>query len=246
MSLEQTKLKEIIEAALFSVGEPLSLARIQGLFLEGEQPSVNEIKAALELIKAEYETRIIQLKEIASGYTFQVKQEYSPWIQRLWEEKPAKYSRATLETLIIIAYRQPITRAEIEEIRGVAVSSHIMKSLLERNWIRVVGHRDVPGKPGLYATTKAFLDYFNLTSLDDLPALPEIQQMAEEMDKELDKKIAEIKSDNLELPFDDTQTTESSLRPERFKGIVDQFVEIDEKHEEQEEYSDNLLVDISE
>ncbi|HBO14018.1 MAG TPA: SMC-Scp complex subunit ScpB, partial [Halieaceae bacterium] len=140
-------------------------------------PPKEDIRAALEEVAARCEDRGFELREVASGFRFQVRQNLGPWVARLWHERPPKYSRALLETLALIAYRQPITRGEIEEIRGVAVSSNIIKTLHEREWIRVVGHRDVPGRPAMYATTRQFLDYFNLKSLDQLPALAEIRDL---------------------------------------------------------------------
>ena len=167
------ELKFIIEALLFASQEPLSLDRIKSCF--DDAPSTADINSALEQLADDYSNRAIELKKLASGYQIQTKSKFAHWIGLMWEEKPAKYSRALLETLAIIAYRQPVTRGEIEDIRGVAVSSSIMKTLLERGWVRIVGHRDVPGKPGIYATTKDFLDYFNLASLDELPSLLEIK-----------------------------------------------------------------------
>ena len=142
------------------------------------------IKEAIESLQNDYSGRAMELKEVASGFRFQVRQDYADYVAKLWEERPAKYSRALLETLVLIAYRQPITRGEIEAIRGVSVSSHIVKTLIEREWIRVIGHRDVPGKPAIYGSTKEFLDYFNLTSLDELPSLAEI--------KDFDKIVPEL------------------------------------------------------
>ncbi len=185
MSIEQNKLKNIIEAALMAVAKPMTIEQLMQLFAEEERPSNNAIKEALELLKEESNERGVELKEVASGYRYQAKQEYSEWLSRLWEEKPAKYSRAALETLALIAYRQPVTRAEIEDVRGVGVSSSIIKTMIEREWIRVVGHRDVPGRPALYATTKQFLDYFNMKSLDELPTLAEIKDL-EDLNPELD------------------------------------------------------------
>lgn len=157
-----------------SSDEPLSFEAISDVFEEWEKPSEEDLQACLsELIKA-YSERGIELKLLASGYAFQTRAEYSPWVSRLLNDKPAKYSAAFLETLAIIAYRQPVTRADIEDIRGVASSSNIMKTLIERGWIRIAGHRDVPGKPAVYTTTKGFLDYFNLTGLNDLPALQSV------------------------------------------------------------------------
>ena len=171
------EIKRIVEAILFAANRPMTCKDIQGVFPEIEQPEIDEIKAAVEDIAAEYQSRPIELKQVASGYRFQVRQELSRWIQRLSEEKPPKYSRALLETLAIIAYRQPVTRGDIEDIRGVSVSSSIIQTLLEREWIRVVAHKEVPGRPGLYGTTKQFLDYFNIKSLSELPTLAQIQEL---------------------------------------------------------------------
>ena len=163
MSPEQ--LKNLIEAALFAAGEPLSLERLLALCSDEERPAREQVRDILAALRDECTTRGIELIEVGSGFRFQVKQELSPWLARLWEERAPRYSRALFETLALIAYRQPITRGEIEEVRGVTVSSTIMKTLLEREWIRSVGHRDVPGKPALYGTTRQFLDHFNLSSL---------------------------------------------------------------------------------
>lgn len=169
------EIKHIVEALLFAAKRPLSVNEIRQLFPEVDQPLSEEIKAALEAIAEDYRERPIELRRVASGYRFQVKPEMSPWVGRLFEEKPQKYSRALLETLAIIAYRQPATRGEIEDIRGVAVSSGILQTLLEREWIRVVAHKETPGRPALYGTTTQFLDDFNLTSLSELPPLHVIQ-----------------------------------------------------------------------
>jgi segregation and condensation protein B len=175
--MNQPPLKAIIEAALLNAGQPLNIERLQALFPEDERPESDAVKAALDELTADWEGRSVELKQVASGYRFQVRSEFAPWIGRLSEERQPRYSRALLETLALIVYRQPITRAGIEEIRGVSVSSHIIRTLLEREWIRVVGHRDVPGRPALYGTTKRFLDYFNLRSLSELPALAEIKPL---------------------------------------------------------------------
>lgn len=175
MSTNPPPLKSIVEAALLSAGQPLGVDRLQALFPEGEQPSADEVKAALDELAADWDGRSLELKQVSSGYRFQVRTEFAPWLGRLSEERQPRYSRALLETLALIVYRQPITRAGIEEIRGVAVSSNIIRTLLEREWIRVVGHRDVPGKPALYGTTKRFLDYFGLRSLSELPTLADIK-----------------------------------------------------------------------
>jgi segregation and condensation protein B len=170
------KLKNILEAAMMTATEPLSVIRLEAMFEpDMDRPSRDEIRAALEELVAGCDGRAVELKQVASGWRFQVRADYSEWVNRLFEEKPQRYSRALLETLAIIAYRQPITRGEIENIRGVSVSTGIVKTLQEREWVRVVGHRDVPGRPELLATTRQFLDYFNLKSLSDLPSLAEIK-----------------------------------------------------------------------
>ncbi|MEW9570157.1 SMC-Scp complex subunit ScpB [Rhodanobacter sp. Si-c] len=171
------QLKPIVEAALLAASQPMTVAQLGDLFAETEEVGHEQIARALESLAADCEGRGVELKEIASGFRYQVRQEVHPWISRMWTEKPSRYSRALLETLALIAYRQPITRPEIEQIRGVVVSSNIVKTLEEREWIRVVGYRDVPGRPALFGTTRAFLDYFNLKSLDQLPPLSEIRDM---------------------------------------------------------------------
>lgn len=171
------EIKHIVEALLFAAKRPLSVSEIRQLFPEFEQPPSDEIKDALNAIGEEYRERPIELRRVASGYRFQVRESMSPWVTRLFEEKPQKYSRALLETLAIIAYRQPATRGEIEDIRGVAVSSGILQTLLEREWIRVIAHKETPGRPALYGTTAQFLDDFNLTSLSELPPLQAIQDL---------------------------------------------------------------------
>lgn len=170
-------IKRIVEAILFAANKPMTVKQIQEAFPELEQPDTLEIQMALEAIARDYMTRPIGLKQLASGYRFQIREGMAPWVTRLFEEKPARYSRALLETLSIIAYRQPVTRGEIEDIRGVSVSSGIIHTLLEREWIRVIAHKEVPGRPALYGTTKQFLDYFNLTSLSELPTLQEISDL---------------------------------------------------------------------
>ena len=176
--MEISKLKNILEAVLLAAERSLTVIQLEGLFeLDEERPTRDEIRKALHEMVADNAERGYEIKEVASGYRLQVKQEFSIWVGRLWEEKPARYTRALLETMALIAYRQPITRGEIEEVRGVSVSSNIIKTLLERDWIKVLGHKDVPGKPTLYGTTKEFLDYFNLKKLDELPTLAEIQDL---------------------------------------------------------------------
>lgn len=186
--MNSQQLKNIIEAALLAADRPLSIDQLAALFAptqaeqtmedtEDNWPPRDELRQALATLQQECESRGIELKEVSSGYRFQVKQALAPWISRLWEERAPRYSRALLETLALIAYRQPITRAEIEDIRGVAVSSNIIKTLQEREWVRVLGHREVPGRPALYGTTREFLDFFSLKGLGDLPTLAEISSL---------------------------------------------------------------------
>lgn len=173
--MELRKLKNIIEAALLAADRPLAVEQLAQLVADVQgHYSRDAIREALQMLESECAERGVELRRVASGYRYQVRQELSTWISRLWEEKPPRYSRALLETLALIAYRQPITRGDIEAIRGVNVSTSIVKTLQEREWIRVVGHRDVPGRPAMYGTTRQFLDYFNLKSLDELPALAEL------------------------------------------------------------------------
>lgn len=175
INIELNLFKQILECAMLAAGEPLSLERLQQLFPEEERPELVEIRDVLDQLGGDCRSRGLNLKEVASGYCLQIQPQLQPWISRLWEKKPPRYSRALLETLALIAYRQPITRAEIEDIRSVSISSSIFKTLMEREWIRVAGHKEVPGKPALYATTQQFLDYFNLKSLEELPALPDLE-----------------------------------------------------------------------
>lgn len=207
MSITPELLKKIIEGALLAAAKPMSITQLQDLFEDDQKPGREELAAALEDIQTDMGDRGYELTEVASGWRFQVRQEMAPWISRLWEEKPKKYSRAMLETLALIAYRQPITRGDIEQIRGVAVSSDIIKGLLERDWVKVVGHKDVPGRPAMYATTKEFLDYFNLKSLEELPTLAEIRDL-ESLNTELnlEENLPPIKP-SLELTDDEPATT---------------------------------------
>lgn len=199
MSDVDNKVKMIVEGLLLAAGRPLTLDNIIQVFSKEEQPDRKELKLVMDSIADDCADRGFELKEVASGFRFQVKQELSEWVAKLWEERPPRYTRALLETLALVAYRQPITRGDIEEIRGVGVSSNIVRTLLDREWIRVVGHRDVPGRPAMFATTKQFLDYFNLKSLQDLPPLSEIRDLAgadPEFDLEDDLAAQRI----LELP----------------------------------------------
>ena len=174
---EPRELAPLLEAFLLASGKPQSLERLFELFEEGERPEPAVFKKALTILAKSCDGRAFELKEVASGYRLQIREKFSPWVGRLWEERPQRYSRAMLETIALIAYRQPITRGEIEDVRGVAVNSQIVKTLMEREWIRIVGYRDVPGKPAMFATTKAFLDHFNLKNLDDLPPLAELREL---------------------------------------------------------------------
>jgi len=211
-------LKNIIEAALLAAGRPLSLDAMQALFNEIECPDKKELRAALQELIDDYQGRGIEVAEVSSGWRIQVRQECSPWVSRLWDERPARYSRALMETLALIAYRQPITRGEIEDIRGVSVSSSIVKTLMEREWVRVVGQRDVPGKPSLYGTTREFLDYFGLRSLDELPTLAELRDL-DEINRELDlndpERIADAEVETeIETEFEAETETDNDVGAE--------------------------------
>ena len=177
--MEQSLINRIVEAALMAANQPLTLAQLHGLFSLDDPAPEGSVEQALETLREACADRGVELVELASGFRFQVKADVHPWVARLWTERQTRYTRATLETLALIAYRQPITRGEIEQVRGVAVNSNIIKALEEREWIRVVGHRDVPGKPALFGTTKGFLDYFGLKRLDELPPLSELKDIGE-------------------------------------------------------------------
>ncbi len=177
--MNEQYLKNVVEAALLAAGRPVQVSELTELFEPPARPTAEQVRAALDALAADYAERGIEVKETATGFRVQVRRELAAEISRLWPERPARYSRALLETLALIAYRQPITRGEIEAVRGVAVNPNIVKTLLERNWIRVVGHRDVPGRPELLGTTREFLDYFGLKSLEELPPLAELKAMAD-------------------------------------------------------------------
>jgi segregation and condensation protein B len=183
---EPRDLAPLLEAFLLASGKPQSLERLYELFEEGERPEPPVFKKALTLLGKSCDNRAFELKEVATGYRLQIREKFAPWVGRLWEERPQRYSRALLETMALIAYRQPITRGEIEDVRGVAVNTNIVKTLMEREWIRIVGYRDVPGKPAMFATTKAFLDHFNLKNLDELPPLADLREMETEPVLEFD------------------------------------------------------------
>ncbi|WP_082674114.1 SMC-Scp complex subunit ScpB [Thiohalocapsa sp. ML1] len=193
LTLAAPDVKLVVEGALMAAGAPLTLDQILALYPEERRPARDEIKTAVAELMDDYAGRGIELVEVAGGWRIQVRRLVAPWVARLWDEKPQRYSRALLETLALIAYRQPITRGEIEDIRGVAVSTQIVKTLTEREWVRVVGHRDVPGRPALFATTRRFLDYFGLRSLNDLPPLAELRDPAffgEQLDAAFDAAVA--------------------------------------------------------
>jgi segregation and condensation protein B len=202
--MDTDRLKQIAEAILLAAGRPLTLDQLLALFEEHERPERAELREALEALEGDFADRGIELVQVASGYRIQVKDAMQPWVSRLWEEKPARYSRALLETLALIAYRQPITRGEIEEVRGVSVSTSIMKTLQEREWVRVVGHREVPGHPAMYGTTREFLDYFNLKSLDELPSLAELRDLSA-IGEELELDLSDIPEVQLAPANDDSE-----------------------------------------
>ncbi|KTC33608.1 segregation and condensation protein B [Pseudomonas sp. ABAC61] len=202
---EPRELASLLEAFLLASGKPQSMERLFELFEEAERPGPADFKKALALLGKSCEGRAFELKEVASGYRLQIREKFAPWVGRLWEERPQRYSRALLETMALIAYRQPITRGEIEDVRGVAVNSNIVKTLIEREWIRVVGYRDVPGKPAMFATTKAFLDHFNLKSLDELPPLAALREMETE---------PVLEFDDVPVPEHLQQLADASAEPE--------------------------------
>ena len=236
------RLKAVLEGALFAAGRSLTAKDLMALFVAnehedqlelGEPPTITAVLDALTALKLDYAGRGVELKQTGSGYRFQVVADSGRWVSRLWAEKPQKYSRALLETLALIAYRQPITRGEIEDVRGVAVSSHIIKTLIERDWIRVVGHRDVPGRPAMFATTKAFLDYFNLASLEELPPLSAIKDLDSiaalfGVDNPVMEPVADASADGEESPqAEDERGSEDQLM---FEGGDESSVSVDVAH----------------
>lgn len=235
MSSEE-KLKQIVEAALLAAGRPLSLDQLLALFEEREQPEKKQLREVLTSLMEDYQGRGIEVVEVGSGFRIQVSAGLSPWVSRLWAERPPKYSRALLETLALIAYRQPITRGEIEDIRGVSVSTNIIKTLTEREWVRVVGHRDVPGKPALYATTKEFLDYFNLKSLNELPTLAEIRDL-ESINRELELSNPD-KSDEPDAESESVAETDE-------QAVAQEPDQLSDEAEMVEDPSDDEPMDIS-
>ena len=238
--MAETGLVQILEGALMVAGEALSIQRLSQLFDEFDRPANTDLREALDEVGRRCEGRGYELVQVATGYRFQVRQNLSTWVGRLWQERPPRYSRALLETLSLIAYRQPITRGEIEEIRGVAVSTNIVKTLQERDWVRIVGHRDVPGRPAMYATTRQFLDYFNLKSLEDLPPLAEIKDL-ENLSGDLPLEVfsAEISEPEAETDTDremPVKSTEAGTAPSADTSLDDSTAEevvLEEAYEEE-------------
>jgi segregation and condensation protein B len=220
MPMTEQHIRNVVEAALLAAGKPMSTAELAQLFDEDGRPDKVAIGAALDELAASYIDRAIEIKELASGWRIQVRAAYAREIGRLWPERPQRYSRALLETLALIAYRQPITRAEIESVRGVAVNPNIVKTLMEREWIRVVGHRDVPGHPELLGTTKAFLDHFGLRSIDELPPLAELKAMAD-LNPQLDLPVSDEPVVTA-LPTDDASPTDDALPTDAAAAPIDE------------------------
>lgn len=208
--LNDAQLKQLIEAAIFVADNPLSKDQLQNTVLEGLKVSAKKLDAALDELQLDYLSRGIQLVEVASGFRFQSMDSLSPWLSKLWHEQSPRYSRALLETLSLIAYRQPITRGEIEDVRGVAVSSNIMKTLTERNWVKIVGQKEVPGRPALYATTREFLDYFGLKSLSQLPPIEDFLQQDDESEQQSDRLTEHFAKPDTTITDQDTHTDEQS------------------------------------
>ena len=193
------KLSQVIEAVLLSASRPIDVQEIERVFPEDEKPTREEIRQALQDIEEQCKDRGVELKKVSSGYRLQVRQTLSSYVSKLWEERPQRFSKATLETLALIAYRQPITRGEIEEIRGVTIGTQLMRGLMERGWVKIVGQRDVPGRPSLYSTTKEFLDYFGLQHLRELPDLPDLPDL-QSLDMELPLETDNSSADKEEMP----------------------------------------------
>jgi segregation and condensation protein B len=235
--------RNVIEAALLAAGRPLASDELVTLFDERDGSNAEEVQGAIDALRSDYETRGLELVEVASGYRIQIRHAVAQPVSRLWQERPTKYSRAMLETLALVAYRQPITRGEIEQIRGVAVNPNIIKTLLERSWIRVVGHRDVPGKPELLGTTREFLDYFSLQKLDDLPTLAQLKEL-EDLRIQLSLPGAEkavIDADAAAAPEIDSAAADAAIlegrSPARQDVAADDADEADADEEDAEESS---------
>jgi len=221
-------LTSVIEAVLLAAGRPLSVSQILELFDEGQRPPAGDVQAALADLSRSLEGRGVELREVASGWRVQIRAQYADVVSRLWQERPSRYSRALLETMALIAYRQPITRSEIEDIRGVSVSSTIMRTLQERNWIRVVGHREVPGHPELLGTTREFLDYFGLKSLDDLPTLAELQDL-DDIKEQLElPRVPEADTEGATAPVRGVAAASTPLLAEEEAAVDDEDAEADE------------------
>jgi len=253
--MDQNEIKYFLEAALLAAGRPLNIDQLKGLFDGRMAPEKTEIRSAISTLNDEYEARGIVISEVASGFRMQVKSSMADRLEKLWEERPPRYSRALFETLALIAYRQPITRGEIEEIRGVSVSSNITRQLLERDWVRVVGHRDVPGRPAMFGTTKGFLDYFSLKKLDDLPPLadlsdweslrvqlnlPEVegQDGAEELSSVVDNEsinATPVDSDGNDLPVLYPEGVEEQLEVSSSDEDVKESADSDELRSDEDE-----------
>ncbi len=230
--MDEKLLKNIIESAMLAAGGPLSIDQLKALFGDDNGPDKKEIREVINALQAEYAERGIEIREVASGFRIQVRESMGQWLGKLWEDRPPRYTRALMETLAIVAYRQPVTRGDIEEIRGVAVSTNIIRTLLERDWIKVVGHRDVPGKPAMFSTTRFFLDYFGLKKLDDLPPLAELAAL-EPIEVQLDLGTADqelteeeqqvVAGQDEAAATDDTDTLDESVGSESEPWIDDDF-----------------------
>lgn len=249
-----TELATLLEALLLAHSQPLTIDRMMAILEEDMSIDAKKIQVALNLLADNCQERVYELKEVASGYRLQVRSSFSPWVGRLWEEKSPRYSRALLETLALIAYRQPITRGEIEDIRGVAVNSQIIKTLQERDWIRIVGYKDVPGKPAMLATTKGFLDYFNLKSLEELPSLSSIKPVQEELPVIIDEFNMTDSQEMLNISMTMESSEEEIKSSEKnFKDLLNEWNEMEEgiktdfsdllPTNETEETTDNSLED---
>ena len=248
--MDDKEIKYFLEAALLAAGRPLNIDQLKGLFDGRMAPEKTEIRAAIAALNEEYEARGIVVSEVASGFRMQVKASMADRLQKLWEERPPRYSRALFETLALIAYRQPITRGEIEEIRGVTVSSNITRQLLERDWVRVVGHRDVPGRPAMFGTTKGFLDYFSLKKLDDLPPLADLADW-ESLRQQLNLPEVEGRdgADELEAEMNESELLEDESNEDDLTAddvIEDEYLEADEQAAERAEIVDIESAPLSE
>jgi segregation and condensation protein B len=209
--LELARIKQIVEAAVLCADEPLTVEALERLFADGECDKAT-LRAALDSLEQDAAERGVELRRVASGYRYQVRQDLAQWMSRLWEDRPPRYSRALLETLALIAYKQPVTRGDIEQVRGVTVNSNMVRTLLERDWIRVVGYREVPGRPAMYGTTKVFLDYFNLKSLDELPTLDAIKALIEPSEAELAYAGPEyVEGPRVEFPGDAADVVDDTV-----------------------------------